>query len=521
MTLSDRRLCTPLPLFRPILTVFLFLLLPILGPTSPIGAQEMAEIPTVRRITPDGREVLQLDLETALRFALDRSWRVERSRLELLRDQYNLQASRAALKSNAKLSFTLPDFDQSIKEITDPSTGDPIILSTKGARYSTTLSIRQPLPTDGVVSLNGVLNRTQDDLIKYTPDKKTYYARTFVKFDQPILQPNRIQMDIRRAELQLEETELGARDEQFRIVSEVSRSYFDLFDWTVQADLAEQRQERMERIYTTGQRLLEEGVLAEVSMLQLEVERGAALDRASTATGRLAREKEDFKQQIGLSLDDLIELDSAIDWEPASIDEQAVLSRALAERSDLLRTYMRRERQEMDIRERRAEGSLTGSVSLTLGLEGRGGHMDDFYDALGDPDQARGAAINFSLPLWDWGRNRARILSKQTEIDQNYLTEGETMRTIQREVAGVVDRVREAEERLDVLQRSTEAAQRSFQLTFEQFEAGEIGVQDLLLTENRFAEARSSYLRAYLDYRRALIDLDGVTVSGGYGRSRF
>ena len=88
------------------------------------------------------------------------------------------------------MEFTIPDFDQSIKEIINPATGDPLVLSTKGARYSTSISIRQPLPTDGTLSLNGFLNRTSDELFSYTPGQKNYYSRLFLRFEQPILQPN-------------------------------------------------------------------------------------------------------------------------------------------------------------------------------------------------------------------------------------------------------------------------------------------------------------------------------------------
>ena len=67
-----------------------------------------------------------------------------------------------------------------------------------------------------------------------------------------------------------------------------------------------------------------------------------------------------------------------------------------------------------------------------------------------------------------------------------------------------------------------EAAERSYQLTLEQFREGKVGVQDFLLTQSRVTDANSSYLNAYLDYERALIDLASVTTTSGYGgRSLF
>ncbi len=463
-------------------------------------------------------DVTVLDLETAIQIAVERSWRMERGRLNLQRDTYNLESSRAALKSNASLDFTIPDFDQSIKEIIDPSSGNPKVLSTKGARYSGSISIRQPLPTDGVVSLNGVMNRSSDELFSYSPGQKSYFGRVFIRLEQPILQPNGIKFDIRRAELRLEQTELSFQDEEIRLVSQISRSYFDLLELTQQDLLIRDEVARLEEMYAIGLRLFESGDISEISLLQLEVDLTSARNDASAIAGRLLREKDDFKQEIGLSLDEEIAVQPSLAYEPFQIDEAGIVAEALERRTDLRRTLIRREEHEMDLRERRSRGALTGEISLTLGLEGRGNDMDRFYDAIWDPDQARGATIKFSIPLWDWGRNEYSVLSKQTDLDQNFRTEEEQQITIRREVQSVVARVEEAEERLGLLQRTVEAADRSFQLALQLFGTAELPVQDILLTQNQLEDARESYLRAYLDYREAQIDLEAVKTASGFGR---
>lgn len=472
-------------------------------------------------ITISPAVALEIDLELALRLALDRSWRMERERFDLRRDRYNLEASRAALKSNASMDFTLPDFDQSIKEIIDPVTGDPRVISTSGARYSSSISIRQPLPTNGVISLNGVLNRTQDDLIKYTPGKKTYYGRMYLRFTQPILQPNEIKMDIRRAELRLERTELSFSDEEISIVNSVTGDFFDLYELAYKDSLAREELHRLESLYQRGKEQYARSEMSESELLQLEVERAACRDRSSSTAGRFAREMTDFNQTIGLPLEQPIVIRHVIDYSPIRIDEDELVEKALRQRSDLRRDEMEQEQEEMDLQEERSRGSLTGDLGITLGLEGRGGHMDAFYEAMINPDQARGVAVNFSLPLWDWGRNRARVNGILVQLEKMDREKQETIKTIRREVGSVVARIREAESRLSVLVASVEAARRSYDLSLVQFDAGDLGVQDLLLTQKRFSEARQSYLGAYLDYRNALTDLSAVTTGGGYwGRRR-
>lgn len=484
------------------------------------ASRDLSAQPYGNPYAPEGDDPkIIMDLDTAIQFALERSWRMERVKLDLERDQFNLEASRAALRSNASLDLTLPDFDQSIKEIINPQTGDPKVLSTSVARYSSSLSVRQPLPTDGVVSLNGVLNRTQDDLFTYTPGKKTYYGRVFLRYEQPILQPNKIKNNIKRAELQLEGTQLAYNDEQIRIVTEVSQNFFELYEMSYLDSLAREECTRLEELYRTGQDRFESGEMSEVDLLQLEVDLAACRDRASSAAGRLARQEDEFKQLIGLTLEEELGVEMSLEYTPTQPIVDQYIERALSQRSDLRRNEMWLESNEMELRERRSDGSLTGSVSLTLGLEGREETMSDFYHAIWDPDQARGVAINFKLPIWDWGRNKARVKSKLTEIHKLDRTQEETLKTIRREVTSTVDRVMEAQNRLNLLERSLEAADRSYQLTYQQFQEGTINVQDLLLTQSRLSDARSSYLNAYLDYRRALIDLEAVTTGAGFSRS--
>jgi len=274
------------------ITPALLALVLVIGSPRTSPAQQVEESPAVDFGSP-----LVLDLDTAIQQAMDQSYRIKRARIGLQRSTLNLQAVRAALKSNASMSFTLPNFNHEIEDKYNFQTQRYEAVSTVLAQYKSTISIRQPLPTDGVISLNGVFYRKQDELITY--NDKEYIGSTFIRFEQPILQPNNIKINIRNAELQLEETELGFQDEEVRIVREASRGFFELFDKTYNALVAAEEVRRLEEAYRIGRRQFESGVISEVNLLQLEVDLGASRDRASAADGELAREKNDFKQQIG------------------------------------------------------------------------------------------------------------------------------------------------------------------------------------------------------------------------------
>ena len=84
--------------------------------------------------------------------------------------------------------------------------------------------------------------------------------------------------------------------------------------------------------------------------------------------------------------------------------------------------------------------------------------------------------------------------------------------TVEREIKDVVARVREAENRLSVLEKSQKLAERSYEISLARFDNGDITAQNLALDRDRLNQARSAYLDAYIDYQTAVADLKRKTL---------
>ena len=57
-----------------------------------------------------------------------------------------------------------------------------------------------------------------------------YYNRYFVRFEQPLFQPNRLKNDIERAELDLEDDELEYIDDLVDLIDDIGDDYYELFE---------------------------------------------------------------------------------------------------------------------------------------------------------------------------------------------------------------------------------------------------------------------------------------------------
>ena len=101
-------------------------------------------------------------------------------------------------------------------------------------------------------------------------------------------------------------------------------------------------------------------------------------------------------------------------------------------------------------------------------------------DDLKDRPNNRGVAINFTIPLWDWGVNKAQVQAAKADLKNSELYLVELKKTIEREVRNVVSQLKEAENRLNVLDKNRNVAQRAFDISLKRFENGDITSQDLI-----------------------------------------
>ena len=85
-------------------------------------------------------------------------------------------------------------------------------------------------------------------------------------------------------------------------------------------------------------------------------------------------------------------------------------------------------------------------------------------------------------------------------------------RDIARQVQATLADFEGAKRRLQVLARSKEIALRSYSISRQRFETGDITSQTLADNRDRLVAARRSYIEAYITYRLAVADLRRQTL---------
>ena len=123
-----------------------------------------------------------------------------------------------------------------------------------------------------------------------------------------------------------------------------------------------------------------------------------------------------------------------------------------------------------------------------------------------------GVGITLSVPLLDWGENRARVRASEARQRQNYLAKEELERSIETEVRNLVAQLNNNLKRLQLLEKNVAIAEKSFAITLQRFTDGDIDSQTLALERNRLNSAYRNHLSAYIAYQLSLADIARKTL---------
>jgi outer membrane protein TolC len=224
-----------------------------------------------------------------------------------------------------------------------------------------------------------------------------------------------------------------------------------------------------------------------------------------------------------MPLSEKIAVQTRVEFKPFVVDLEKALAHGLANRSEIREQTIERRLQEIELKRTDARSEFKAELSASYDLAGISDETLPFgtstrelfrssWNDLKDRPKNRGVLFSVTMPLWDSGVNGAEVASARARLDQAGLGLENERVSVTREIKDVVARVREAESRLGVLEKSQKLAERSYEISLARFDNGDITAQELALDRNRLTQARSTYLDAYIDYQTAVADLKRKTL---------
>ena len=472
------------------------------------------------------QDTLLLTHEQAIRIALDESFTIKSYKKEREAMEYQFDFHKAQFKPRLDFNIFAPDWGESVKRVDRPDTL-PVYNSIGSMRFGSNLEFTYVLPTGGNFALtSNIYHENIQNVIAQknyqTLTRNQAFSNVSLSFNQPFFTKNELQENLNEAEYRYKQASARFTRKQMDIVYSVTKGFYRVYQASRQVEIAREQLKNSRKAYEIAKLKLNTGRIPENEVLIAEVEMEKNRANLSKLENTLAREKDNFKQLIGLDLNRMIKIQGEIAYDSFRVNLDTAIRKALQNRLELKERKLNIKLQEINVDEAQRMSEFKGNISAYLNLTGLGMTSDksvssrslfesSFENFIERPPNY-GIKLTFTLPVYDWGRSNARVQEEKVQLEKNRLQLNNERKTIRKEIMNTVRTVQETRERLKIMKKNLQAARKSYKISNMRFENGRISSQELAQQQERLSDVQLAYLDAFVTYKLAVADLKRKTM---------
>jgi len=462
-------------------------------------------------------ENYHLDLQKSIELAKVKSLDMQSLVQDFKIAEYNLKSATSKFKTHVSMNFVSPSYTETVRQFED-STGISFY-PVKQLNYQGNLVINQQLPTDGYIYARTGLSNYDD----YYSNIRSTYLNTRIGLVQPIdalYGYNETKSALKKAKLNYERSSKQLKREELNLEYEVTSAFYNLLSLQKSVEIAQLDFDRQKEAYTISQNKYAAGLIREVDALQMEVDLAESKNNYELAVINQISSENRFKEIVGLQFSDSVFLSSEFKYEVVIVDPEKAVQMALANRMEVREQEIQIELNTMNVKQQKAAGMIQADLTAyyeKIGVSSQNVNTsftttinNSYNDFLNRP-QNFGLGINVSIPILDWGENRALVNAAKSRLRQTEIAKEAVQRSIEREVRNLVSELNSSLQRLQLLEKNLIVAEKSFEITRQRYADGDIDSQALALERNRMNTAYNNHLRAYINYQLLLSDLTRKT----------
>jgi outer membrane protein TolC len=421
------------------------------------------------------------------------------------------QSARRSQWTSLTLSVTAPNYSESLSQQFNPLTGSYEYYQLQSTTYQSALVLDQPLAfTGGTLSFTQTLfGREQSaGLSGSSTLLRNYFGDFSLELRQPLLTTNMHKLNAERADISLEQAESDFVGAQLDLVYRVTESFYTLYQQMQRLAIVKEQVQQNEESFRTAQSKFTGGLIPEVDVLQSEVDLASSRNDSLNGEREVAQAKNSFRLLLGIPSEDDIEPAAEMTYTPALIDSARAIANALRFRSDALRADRDIRLRELDVASARSRNNLRFDIAARYGVN----KTDTlFRDIFRDQNRSRSASLTLSVPIFDWGSNSLNVQAAEIEYRNSSGQRDYVHQQVRQETMDLLNRIRVAESRIGVLEKSAAVAQKSYDISLQRFRVGTINRNDLAQAQQRLTAAKINALSALIDYQLGIADLKRQT----------
>jgi outer membrane protein len=442
-----------------------------------------------------------LILDEALKIAEANSPTMKKTRLNLVRSQENLNAQKAALKSNFSLTLNPIEYSQN-RAFND-------LISKWNTQKITesygTFTVSQPVVfTDAVISLVNQFGY-KDSYSEYANGStKGFNNNLTLNLNQPLFTYNRTKLQLKELELELENSQLSYAIQLLALENQVTQAFYYVYQQQQSLDIANQAFENMQKSYEISKNKVDAGISAREEMFQAELNLATTKSDYENKQVSLENAKDDFKLLLGMSLFDDVMVLPNIEVDTVRVDVAFAIDQGLANRMELRQRKISIETSQFDLIRTKALNEFKGSLGLSVGLFGDNENLGNVYQ---DPTDNEKISLSLTIPLWDWGEKKSRIKASEATIETANISLEEEQNDIILGVRKVYRNLLNLQNQIGIARQNVSNAQLTYDLNLERYKNGDLTGMDLNLFQNQLSEKQLAYTNALISYKLELLNL--------------
>lgn len=443
-----------------------------------------------------------LTLESALHMASSNSPDIRRSLLNLERSEQSLKAQNAALKS--QFSFNLTPFSYAKNRAFDNFYS---IWNTNQITQSFgTFMVSQPiLPTDGTVSL---VNRFgwQKNISEYRNNliSESFSNNLYLSFTQPLFTYNRTKLNLKELELDLEDAQLSYAIQKLNLEKQVTQFFYNVYLTQMKLSISKDELENTRKSYEITQNKVVAGIAAKEELYQAELNFATAKSTAQNNQVTLENYKDQFKQYIGMDINENITVMTDVNFNPVAVDLGKAIESGQQSRAELRQREIDIENSQFALIRTRSQNEFRGDLNFSVGIIGDNERPEDIYLT---PTNNPKVSVSVNIPIFDWGEKKARIKSQEAVIETQKLNFSEEKKQIMLDIRRVYRNLQNLAAQIDIATQNERNAQLTYEINLKRYANGDLTSMDLNLYQNQLSTKKMVYAQSLIDYKVELLNL--------------
>ncbi|MGC1243739.1 MAG: TolC family protein [Chryseosolibacter sp.] len=442
-----------------------------------------------------------LTLTEAIQIAQGSSPSIKKSMLNLYGNQRSLDAQRAALKSRFALDITPFDYNRNRS------------FTSLFSRWNTNedynsfanFSVSQPVvATDGTISL---INRFgyRDNYSEFQDVRtKTYSNNLYLQLDQPVFTYNRTKIQLKELELNLENARISNALQLLSLEQSVTQSFYTFYQRQNNLEIARDEYENQKISYEITQNKVDADLLAKEELYQAELNLATSRSTVENNQVLLDNAADDFKLLLGIDLTEALAVEVDINFVTREVDLNKAILYGLENRMELRQRSINIERSQFELIRTKSLNEFKGAVSLSLGVFGDNVRAPDVYEV---PTVNPRIALSFSIPIFDWGENKARMDAANANLEIDKIDLEVEKNEIVINIRKVYRNLQNLENQILIAEQNVKNAELTYDINLERYKNGDLTSIDLNRFQSQLSEKKSTLADALINYKVELLNL--------------